>query len=350
MITKYLSELLLDHECVIVPGLGAFITKETPASLDYVTHRLTPPSKEVAFNGQLVTDDGLLIEYMAKRMGITTTKVAEMVHEFAMHSLAVLEVSGALRLDGMGVLTKVSDRNYIIRFDDDMNLLGDSFGLTTIKAQPVYRKEIYQKIAHQMASEQKAKNTLITVHEEESGTKPHHVNSRNYKWFRAAAYSMMIAMALVLLGWGADKRDSNFASWNPFFYSSPNEFIAKHLGETMASREFAKVDVLESIKASTVDCNCDVKYIEPIGYETVKPVDNRVYYIIGSSLTSDVDAQRCVEKFQKQGFNDALALPKNGKGNIRIAYETVMGYDIAIKRLEIIQKEYNEAAWLLRKI
>ena len=122
MITKYLSELLLDHECVIVPGLGAFITKETPASLDYVTHRLTPPSKEVAFNGQLVTDDGLLIEYMAKRMGITTTKVAEMVHEFAMHSLAVLEVSGALRLDGMGVLTKVSDRNYIIRFDDDMNL------------------------------------------------------------------------------------------------------------------------------------------------------------------------------------------------------------------------------------
>lgn len=350
MIIKCLSELLLDHECVIVPELGAFITKEMPAMLDYVTGRLTPPSKEVAFNGQIVTDDGLFIGYLAERMDITTTKAAVMVHEFAMHSLAVLEVSGALRLDGMGVLTRVSDRNYIIQFDDDTNLLGDSFGLSTIKAQPVYRKETYHNLANKIAAEQKAKNTLITVQEETSEPQPHRVNRHNYKWFRAAAYSMMIAMILVLLGWGTDKKDSNFASWNPFFYSSPNEYIAKHLGDAIGNREFVEVDVLVSIKASVIDCNCDVKYIEPLNYQQVKPVDSRVYYIVGSSLTNNADAQRCIEKFKKQGFDDAVALPRNKKGNIRVAYETVMGYDIALKRLEIIKKEYNEAAWLLRKI
>ena len=349
MIVKYISELLLDRECVIVPEFGAFITKETPAMLDYVNGRLTPPSKEVAFNGQLVTDDGVFIGYLAERMRISTTEAAQMVHDFAMRSLAVLEASGALRLDGMGVLTRVSERNYIIQFDDDTNLLGDSFGLTTIKAQPVYRRETYHQLANKIATEQKAKNTLMTVHEETSEPKPHHVNRYNYKWFRAAAYSMMIALVLVLLGWGTDRKDSSFASWNPFFYSSPNEFIAKHLGDVLGSREFAKVDVLESIKASVVDCNCDVKYIEPIGYEIYKPIDSRIYYIIGSSLRSEADAQRCVVSFKNLGFDDATALPVNEQGNIRVAYETVMGYDIALKRLEIIKKDYNESAWLLRK-
>lgn len=349
MIIKCLSELLLDHECVIVPEFGAFITKETPAMLDYINGRLTPPSKEAAFNGQLVADDGLFIAYLAERMGVTTTVAARMVHDFAMQGLAVLEASGALRLDGMGVLTRVSDRNYIIQFDDDTNLLGDAFGLTTLKTNPVYRKETYHKLATKIATDQKAKNTLMTVHEETSEPKPHRVNRYNYKWFRAAAYSMMIALVLVIFGWGADRHDSNFASWNPFFYSSPNEFIAKHLGETFSAREFAKVDVLESIKASMVDCDCDVKYIEPLGYEQYKPVDSRIYYIIGSSLTNENDAQRCVAKFKKKGFEYAMALPMNEKGNVRVAYETVMGYDVALKRLEIIKKDYNEAAWLLRK-
>ena len=349
MIIKYISELLLDHECVIVPEFGAFITKEMPAVLDYITNRLTPPSKEVAFNGQLVTDDGLLIGYVAERMGVTTTESAKMIHDFAMRNMAVLEASGALRLDGMGVLTRVSDREYIIQFDNDTNLLGDSYGLTTIKAQPIYRKETYQNLAKQIAAEQKAKNTVMTVSDEVEELNPHHVNHHNYKWFRAAAYSMMVAMALVLLGWGAGEKDSSFASWNPFFYSSPNEFIAKHLGETLGSREFVTVDVLNSLKASGVDCNCDVKYIEPVGYEQLKPVDSRAYYIIGCSLTNENDAQRCVSRFKKQGFEQAEALPMNAKGNIRIAYETVMGWDAALKRLEIIKKDYNEAAWLLRK-
>lgn len=349
MIIKCLSELLLDHECVIVPELGAFITKEMPAMLDYVNNRLTPPYKEVAFNGQLVTDDGVLISYVSERMAVTTTEAAKMVHDFAMNSLAVLESSGALRLDGMGVLTRVSDKYYCIQFDDNTNLLGDSFGLTTVKAQPVYRRETYQHIATQIAKEQKEKNTLMTVHEEKREPQPHRVNRYNYKWFRAAAYSMMIAMVLVLLGWGADKKGSSFASWNPFFYSSPNEFIAKHLGESMVSREFVTVDVLEAVQAPFIECDCDVVYMQPLDYELLKPVDVRLYYIIGSSLTSVKDAQKCVTRFKELGFDDAEFLPVNSKGNYRVAYETVMGWEAARKRLEIIKKDYNESAWLLRK-
>lgn len=349
MIVKYISELLFDRECVIVPEFGAFISKECPATLDYANHRLTPPSKEVVFNSQLVADDGLLVDYLRFNSDMTKEEAAQMVHDFAMRSLAVLETEGTLHLEGIGTLSRINSKDYDLKLDDNVNFLGDAFGLTTFTMQPVFRAETYQNIATKIAAEQKAKNTMMTVQDEKLVEKPHRVNRYNYKWFRAAAYSMLIAMVLVLLGWGADKHDSNFASWNPFFYSSPNEFIAKHLGEVYNIRENISVDLLKSIKAPLVDCNYDVKYIEPVDNELLKPVDGRVYYIIGSSLTSEGDAQRCVVRFKKQGFEYAEALPVNDKGNYRVAYETVMGWDAALKRLEIIKKDYNEAAWLLRK-
>ena len=329
MIKKYISELLYDHECVIVPGLGAFITKEKPAVLDYVNHVLTPPSKEVAFNGQLVSDDGLLVGYVAERQGITTEAAAAMVHEFAMQSLA---------------------HDESVRFDDSMNLLGDSFGLPTLKVQPVFRRETYQHIATKITVEQKAKNTLMTVQEEEHQPKPHRVNRYNYRWFRAAAYSMMVAFALVMFGWGADKSDSRLASWNPFFYSSPNEFLAKHLDDRFKADEMPAIEYMPSRTVVLPVCSAaDVDYLEPLDADLLKPVDVDFYYIIGASLKNNGDARLCAGKFRKQGFVGAEILPVNSKGNIRVAYEQVMGKEAAIKRLEIIKKEYNEAAWLLRK-
>lgn len=333
MIISCIKELLYDHECVIIPGFGAFISKETPATLDYVNHRLTPPSKELAFNGQLIADDGLLIGYLAKRMGITGKEAAKMIHEFAMSSMAVLEASGVLRLDGMGVLSRVTERDYHFKLDGDMNLLGDAFGLSTFTAQPIYRRETYQQIAKKINTEQK----------------PHQVTRHNYKWFRAAAYSMVVAMFLVLIGWGADKSGYDIASWNPFFYSSPNEFIAKHLSSNIEPRVFASVDRMPAKEASMLDLSGVLNYIQPVDVELLRPVDVRVYYIVGSSLKNQNDANRCVNSFKKKGFENAEALPVNSKGNIRVAYESVMGYDAALKRLEIIKKEYNEAAWLLRK-
>ena len=362
MIIKSITDLLLDHECVIVPEFGAFISKETPAVLDYVNNRLTPPSKEVRFNGQLITDDGLLIGYVAKQQGISMTAAAKQVHDFAMQSLAVIEASGVLRLDGMGLLSRVTSRDYVFQLDEELNLFGDAFGLTPLKLQPIYRRETYKQIQEQIATEQKAKNTLMTVHDEVEEEGPHHVNRYNYKWFRAAAYSMMIAMVLVLLGWGADKSDSSFASWNPFFYSSPNEFIAKHFNNE--AREFVEVAKLPMLELKAPVFKKDIYNLEPRDFEVVKPkevkpaevkpaevqpADVNSYYIIGASLRTEADGERCAKNFQKQGFEGAVALPMNDKGNVRVAYELVMGREAALRRLEIIKTEYNEAAWLLRK-
>jgi hypothetical protein len=347
MIVKYLSELLFERECVIVPEFGAFISKETPATIDYASHRLTPPSKEVVFNSQLIADDGVLVDYFSVKMDVSHEEAAKMVHDFAMRSLAVLDCNEPLHLEGIGTLERINSKDFTLRLDDDVNLLGDAFGLTSFSVQPIYRSETYQHIATKIAAEQKAKNTAMTVHGEE---KPHHVNRYNYRWFRAAAYSMMVAMLLVLLGWGADKSDSKIASWNLFFYSSPNEFIAKHLNARFEAMEKINVERIPVTKVSLPTFGAkDINYLQPLDNESLKPVDPNYYYIIGGSFKNNKDARRCANGFKKQGFDNVEVLQANKKGNVRVAYEVVMGKEAALKRLEIIKKEYNEAAWLLRK-
>lgn len=349
MIIKYISELLFDHECVIVPEFGAFISKECPATLDYANHRFAPPSKEVAFNSQLVADDGVLVAYVVEKEGVAKENATRMIHDFAMRSLAILETEGSLKLEGIGELQRINSKDYALVLDKDVNLLGDAFGLPTFSVQPIYRRETYQELAKKIATEQKAKNTLMSVYEENEEPKPHHVTRHNYKWFRAAAYSMMVAMVMVLLGWGADKSDSKIASWNPFFYASPNEYVARHLDVMMESREVFDVELLPALGFTLPTCKHDADYIQPLDNESLKPVDNRYYYVIGASLKNEKDAKRSLKAMKNQGFDQAVALPRNGKGNVRVAYEVVMGKDAAVKRLEIIKKEYNEAAWLLRK-
>ena len=51
-IGKYVHELLLENDTVIIPGFGAFISNYKPAEIDEETNELKPPAKEVTFNAQ----------------------------------------------------------------------------------------------------------------------------------------------------------------------------------------------------------------------------------------------------------------------------------------------------------
>ena len=50
-ISKHIIELLYNHDCVIVPGFGAFLTKSIRASHD--NDVFSPPRKSITFNGML---------------------------------------------------------------------------------------------------------------------------------------------------------------------------------------------------------------------------------------------------------------------------------------------------------
>lgn len=68
---QHIEYLLLRHDCVIVPGLGAFISTIQPARIDMENHRILPPARSVMFNQAVTVDDGLLANSYARRFNIS---------------------------------------------------------------------------------------------------------------------------------------------------------------------------------------------------------------------------------------------------------------------------------------
>ena len=63
---KYIRELLLQHDCVILPGLGGFIANYKPAEFDVSQKSVLPPSRQLLFNPNLIHNDGLLYAHVSK--------------------------------------------------------------------------------------------------------------------------------------------------------------------------------------------------------------------------------------------------------------------------------------------
>jgi len=60
-LSGYISELLYENDCVIIPGFGGFVGNYSSAKIHPVNHTFYPPSKNILFNSKLTSDDGLLL-------------------------------------------------------------------------------------------------------------------------------------------------------------------------------------------------------------------------------------------------------------------------------------------------
>ena len=323
MITNSLIELLQDNECVIVPDFGAFISKRHSAAIDYANHRFTPPYKEIVFNNKLKNDDGLLVDFMIEKESLTKEDALAKIRSFVNQSEAILDVNSELVLEGIGKIRKFGD-DYILTSKTETNLLGDSFGLTEFNVQPVFRTETYQIIKERIAVEQKEKNTEYTVAVENVEDTPEVVKMRKPGIARTLAVATLAFLLLFAFNWKTEQTGSNFASWNPFLYSSPNEFLINFMEPE---------NVLESE---------NLKISEP-----EKVLESHHYFIVGGSFQTLDRAEFCLKDIRSQGFENASLLEKNDKGYIRVYYESFVEKSDALIRLDVIKNDFNESAWLL---
>ena len=337
MITNSLIELLQDNECVIVPDFGAFISKRHSATIDYANHRFTPPYKEIVFNNKLKNDDGLLVDFMIEKESLTKEDALAKIRSFVNQSEAILDVNSELVLEGIGKIRKFGD-DYILTSKTETNLLGDSFGLTEFNVQPVFRTETYQIIKERIAVEQKEKNTEYTVAVENVEDTPEVVKMRKPGIARTLAVATLAFLLLFAFNWKTEQTGSNFASWNPFLYSSPNEFLINFMEpENVLESENLKISEPENVLESE-----NLKISEP---ENV--LESHHYFIVGGSFQTLDRAEFCLKDIRNQGFENASLLEKNDKGYIRVYYESFVEKSDALIRLDVIKNDFNESAWLL---
>lgn len=367
MITKYLKELLYDNECVIIAGFGAFISQRHSAVIDYTNNRFIPPYKEIVFNNKLVLDDGLLVDFICKKEAVTITEATEKIQKFVNQTMAILEVNSYVELEGLGKITIDFKGDYIFALEENLNLLSDSFGMEVFNCNAIYRTETYHEIKERITVEQKQKNTEYTVAldgVEETKNKVETVKRPSL--FKSLAYTTLAFLLVFMINWTTDKTDSNLASWNPFLYSSPNEFFINLLNNQeiedlddidaavvtddiveknveIVAKEETEVATIEVIETESTE----VSFSEIETFEIQNPEIPTPYYIVGGSFQTEVSANKCLDGIRKLGFDKADVLEKNNKGYIRVYYESFAEKQEALVRLDVIRRDYNESAWLL---
>jgi hypothetical protein len=125
-------QLLLRHNCVVVPGFGGFVAKQVSAELDFQKGILSPPKKALLFNRFLLTDDGLLLAEYARQYGLYYEDAKGQLQAFTDSLQRQLLNGETIKLAKLGSFTRQSDGQITFEQDRFFNLLLSSYGLTNL--------------------------------------------------------------------------------------------------------------------------------------------------------------------------------------------------------------------------
>ncbi len=109
----HIEYLLTRHDCVIVPGVGAFIAAESEAYIDFENGVIHPRRREISFNSSVVTDDGLLAHSIARHDGLSyeegrrllSSLIERMKEDLMAEGESSLGMIGKLVMDSEGLIS-----------------------------------------------------------------------------------------------------------------------------------------------------------------------------------------------------------------------------------------------------
>ena len=109
---SHIEYLLQQHNCVIIPRFGGFVTRYVSARCVEDEDVWLPPSRSVGFNPQLTLNDGLLIQSYMTANAITYIESLSLIEAAVAQVKEHLQTKGAITLNGIGRLSLGLDGHY----------------------------------------------------------------------------------------------------------------------------------------------------------------------------------------------------------------------------------------------
>lgn len=128
-LAQYIEELIIQHECVIVPGLGGFVTYRDKASIR--NNQLYAPTQRVRFNQLLTYHDGLLTEAYMRDRQISYAAALEAIETDIKLITTSLNSGNTFILGRIGALSLSADNTIILK-NEDCKFLPENIGLPVV--------------------------------------------------------------------------------------------------------------------------------------------------------------------------------------------------------------------------
>jgi hypothetical protein len=301
-IGKYIKELLFIHDCVIIPGLGGFVANYRPAEVNELSKSISPPSKSILFNRNLVHNDGLLIGYVSQKTGSDYNKSEELVKEYAERINKSISDGEKFPADEIGFFYADSQRRLQFQDETTTNFLLASYGLTTVHFEPVEKEQV-------------AIIPEVVYRSEGTGDRVPVMNLRRWIYTGVAA-SLVAAMVLIPVKTG----------------------YVEHMNFGWLNRE-SHQQVIQHDQTS-----------DPVSADTETTIELTPlnYHIIVGSFKDFSNARKLNTRLSEQGHGSKIMEASNGY--YRVAIHTAEDAGMASDELsKIRQMEGFEKAWILKE-
>ena len=307
-IEHYISQLLYTNDCVILIGFGGFICSNTTSKLNRQTGLLTPPNRSILFNNQLIDNDGLLINQIAKTEEISQERAKDLVLKFVEKNTTNLKKYRSLRFNKIGLFTLKNDNTIVFTQDLANNYNLDSFGMQSAVFTSVKRDN--SEIIEGQLKIIKQKN-----------------NFSSKRLLKVAAILIpLIGISLVSL---TQQKNINsiytqMADLNPFNT------------EVEENTSIAIAEINKKVNTPILNIEIDNTDMKPVLVE-------QKHYIIAGAFSIEKNATKMMNKLNRWNYNSTII---NNKSIMRVSYDSFTTKNQAINALVSIRKE-NPDAWIL---
>ena len=308
-ISKHISELLFLHDCVIIPEFGGFVGNNKSAVLNEISGRIFPPSKEILFNPNLKSNDGLLINKISVSEGISNIKATENINNYVSKIIQKLEKIGVFRIEDVGLLSLGKDGNILFLQDSHTNYNLDSFGL----------------------SAQKTKKTNHLEKKIEAITEPISFKKGRKKiWREIAILAPIVGLSLISIT-QEDKIENMYTQISGLKLFTNSETINKPQNEIKKDIEII-ISPEENKNNQTDDF-----------HELIE----KKYFLIAGSFNEEKNANNLVDQLRSENYNSEI-IGKSENGLTRVSYDSFVNKNEALIALEKLKLK-NKSSWILSK-
>lgn len=364
-----LHRLFLDHDCVIVPGLGGFVCNQRPAHYDAVRQELAPPTRDIIFNDRLIHNDGVLAQAIVQQARVSYTEAMEAIERETAQLKKALLTGETVAIEHVGRLYTSKEGGTRFMAEPEMERMLRSFGLQRIPLRPLEMRQ-----SRVVLSEPVRSGTPIIPLDPDGARR----RAVTRQWTRVAA-----AMAIPVL-WGggifvADQLNQNsslmsmWPDWKAHAVAMQSDFQPRFTEEAVPILGVDIAPVFESsvsaaVDASVIRFNFEEEkitstgtrvvikqpialadnYVEPVSPPAVESMAmNHAFLLVAGAFAVEENATRLAQSLTGEGFHSEVLLQDNGLHVV--TYGAYMEEGAArLALLEIRQDDRWASAWLKR--
>ena len=286
---KHIRDLLYRYDCIILPNLGAFVTRNVSSNIDETNSLIKPPQKIISFNSSINENDGLLANHISVVENISHKQAAKKVEKKILSYKKILNNKKFLKIKDVGELS-LNDGKYLFSPSNKINFLSSSFGLTEFSTSQISRKK------------SQASNSYLQ-------------------------YAAILIIALFIGSGIATNYFNEIDAHNQISY----KLAEKEIGNKIQKATFIIDNPLPVIK---------LKLEKQYGD----------FHIVAGSFRFNENSYTKLNQLKSLGYLDARKIGKNNYGLHQVAYASYNTRQEAKVALNKIREDHNINAWLLYKI